>query len=60
MLFPGFYLGKEGWRSDDGLGRQGPVFFRVGITPAILKPEGTTPESSEQLTMVAIEGQMPS
>ena len=35
-----------------------PGFFRVGITAAILKPEGTTPESSEQLMMVAIEGQM--
>ena len=30
----------------------------MGITAAILKPEGTTPESSEQLMMAAIEEQM--
>jgi hypothetical protein len=30
----------------------------LGITAAILKPEGTSPESSEQLMMAAIKGQM--
>ena len=30
----------------------------MGITAAFLKPEGTKPESSEQLMMAAIEGQM--